>query len=318
MSDTQRATHAPEAARAIPGILPANVGRDLGAPSAEPTAPVRDRSSAWLVTAAVGLAVLAGAAATVNFSAQYQMVHAARGLPAIAALEAAIPDTAALIFASLGIALALHGRRAVRSRLLNLASVATSVAMNILAAAPGWRDLAIWAMPPIAYALASDTLIGVVRATTIARHQALRRTSTSDDEPTPLAVIGATLLWLIRLTIAPLSTLRGLRAWIIAECPAAPRPRATCPAPLAVPPPSAPAAQRAIRPRERRPRVGRSGTKTARFLALVTEHHGPLARIQLPSVSRICADLAPEIGLNTGAARTALRKAVLSAQNGTP
>jgi hypothetical protein len=33
--------------------------------------------------------------------------------------------------------------------------------MNAIAAAPGWRNLAIWAMPPIAYALASDTLIGV-------------------------------------------------------------------------------------------------------------------------------------------------------------
>ena len=34
----------------------------------------------------------------------------------IAALEAAIPDAAALVFASLGIALALHGSRAMRAR----------------------------------------------------------------------------------------------------------------------------------------------------------------------------------------------------------
>jgi hypothetical protein len=37
------------------------------------------------------------------------MVDGTRHLPAIAALEAAIPDAAALVFASLGIALALHG-----------------------------------------------------------------------------------------------------------------------------------------------------------------------------------------------------------------
>jgi hypothetical protein len=30
--------------------------------------------------------------------------------------------------------------------------------MNAIAAGPGWRNLAIWALPPIAYALASDTL----------------------------------------------------------------------------------------------------------------------------------------------------------------
>ena len=35
--------------------------------------------------------------------------------------------------------------------------------MNSIAAAPGWRDTAVWVMPPAAYALASDTLIGVIR-----------------------------------------------------------------------------------------------------------------------------------------------------------
>jgi hypothetical protein len=119
----------------------------------------------------VALAVLAAAAATVSYSAQYRMVYAAKTSVPAAALEAGIPDVAALIFAALGIALALHGKRAVRPRLLNVCAVATSVAMNVLAAGHGWRDLAIWAMPPVAYALASDTAIGVVRAWTIARQR---------------------------------------------------------------------------------------------------------------------------------------------------
>jgi hypothetical protein len=58
-----------------------------------------------------------------------------------------------LVFACLGIALSLHGRRALHARALNLA-VAASVFMNAIAAEPGWRNLAIWAMPA-AYALAS-------------------------------------------------------------------------------------------------------------------------------------------------------------------
>ena len=128
-----------------------------------------DRSGLWLRNAAAGLCALAAAAAAVSFTAQYRMVEATRHLPAIAALEAAIPDAAALVFACLGIALAVHGRRALRARALNLASVGTSVFMNAIAAAPGWRNLAIWAMPPVAYALASDTLIAVVRT----RHQQL-------------------------------------------------------------------------------------------------------------------------------------------------
>ena len=107
----------------------------------------RDRSGLWLRNAAAGLCVLAAAAAAVSFTAQYRMAETARHLPAIAALEAAIPDAAALVFASLGIALALHGRRALRARTLNLAAVGTSVFMNVLAAEPGWRNLAIWALP---------------------------------------------------------------------------------------------------------------------------------------------------------------------------
>ena len=130
-----------------------------------------DRSGLWLRNAAAGLCLLAAAAAAVSFTAQYRMVDATRHLPLVAALEAAIPDAAALVFACLGIALALHGRRAIRARALNLASVGASVFMNAIAAAPGWRNLAIWAMPPVAYALASDTLIGVVRAWALAHHQ---------------------------------------------------------------------------------------------------------------------------------------------------
>src|SRR6478736_2458934 len=136
-----------------------------------------------------GLCVLAAAAAAVSFTAQYRMAETARKLPAIAALEAAIPDAAALVFACLGIALALHGRRALRARALNLAAVGTSVFMNVIAAEPGWRNLAIWALPPVAYALASDTLIGVVRAWAIARHRQLG-TALAADAPTPLSILG--------------------------------------------------------------------------------------------------------------------------------
>ena len=50
----------------------------------------------------------------------------------------------------------------------------------------------------------------------------------------------------------------------------------------------------------------------------MTERHGPLASIPLDRVAGISADLAPQLALNTGAARTALRKAVLAARNGDP
>jgi hypothetical protein len=267
-----------------------------------------DRSGAWLRNASAGLGVLAGVAAVVSFTAQYEMIFAARRLALVAGLEAAIPDASALVFASLGIALALHGRRAIRARALNVASVAVSVFMNAIAAAPGWKSLAIWAMPPVAYALASDTLIGVIRAWAIARQKALNA-RLADDEVTPLAILGGLLLWLLRLALAPGSTLAGFRRWVIEECPVAPSRRLATgrPAPAITAPGPIPGRAR---------RGPRDGTKTARFLALVAERHGPLATVPVTDVSRICAAVAPDADLNAGAARTALRKAVLAARNG--
>ena len=90
----------------------------------------------------------------------------------------------------------------------------------------------------------------------------------------------------------------------VEECPVAPGRRAS---------PSA----------EARPGLGggtvpRKATKTARFLFLVTERHGPLASIPLDRVASISAALASSANLHVGAARAALRKAVLSARNGDP
>jgi hypothetical protein len=152
-----------------------------------------------------------------------------------------------------------------------------------------------------------------VRAWAIARHQALTTALADDGGATPLALAGGLVLWLLRLGLAPVSTLAGFRAWVIEECPIAPGRRAMRPARE----PTSLAARKAImrrRPAER----ARAGTKTARFLALVTDQHGPLAGVPLDGVSKICSGLAPQAGLNTGAARTALRRAILAAKNGDP
>lgn len=247
----------------------------------------------------LALDLLATAAAVVSYSAQYRMVYAAKRVASAAAIEAAIPDVAALIFATLGIALALHGSRAIRARFLNITAVATSVTMNVLAAGHGWRDLAIWAMPPIAYALASDTAIGVIRAWTIARQRAMNE-ALADDQASPLAILGGLVLWLIRLAFAPVSTVTGFRRWVLDECPVAPGRKTGRGSP---------------RP-ARRSATAVGETKTQRFLSLVAERYGPLSSLSITNVSKVCAELAPEVDLNAGAARTALRRHVLAAQNG--
>jgi hypothetical protein len=135
---------------------------------------------------------------------------------------------------------------------------------------------------------------GVVRARALARHQ-----HPAYEAATPLAILGGLLLWLLRLALAPASTLAGFRAWVLAECPVAPGRRAPAAGPAPAPPP-------------------RKATKTARFLALAAERHGSLASIPLDAVASISADLAPQAGLHPGTARAALRKAVLAAKNGDP
>ncbi len=88
-------------------------------PTRRPPLPPRHRHArglAWLAGAISALAVLAAAAAAVSWDAQYVLVARARHAPVIAALEAGIPDAGAAVFAALGIALALHGHRALRPR----------------------------------------------------------------------------------------------------------------------------------------------------------------------------------------------------------
>jgi len=119
-------------------------------------------------------------------------------------------------------------------------------------------------------------------------------------------VIGAFVLWVLRLVMDPGGTVRGFRGWVLST-PASPRPR-----------PAAVTATRVIapgKPKAIAPGPG-EGTKTSRFLALVTEKYGPLDRFPLDRVSLVSSEVAPEAGLDVAAARGALGKAVRAAQNG--
>jgi len=267
-----------------------------------------DTGRGWLRNAIGALAVLAMAAAVVSWDAQYVLVHAVKRVPVIAALEAGIPDAGALIFATLGIALALHGRRALRPRALNVACVAISLAMNALAAGRGWRDLAIWVMPAAVYALASDTLIGVVRARALARMDAGGQVLAGEDA-TPLAVAGAVLLWVLRLAMAPASTLGGFRRWVIEECPVAPGRKATPPpgTPLALLPPAGQPGRR---------RDGGPG-KQDQLIALAGQRHD-LRRMPLDRLARIAAAIGAEVNLHPGTARRVLRAHVRALQDANP
>jgi hypothetical protein len=271
----------------------------------------------WLRCAGVAVGLVAVAAAAVSYEAQWRLVYRDKHQLGVSYIQAAIPDLGALVFACFGIALALHGKRAIRARLLNLLCVGISITMNALAARSGWTGLAVWVMSPVIYALASDTLIGVIRAYVIARQKQLREVL-ADDGITLLQIVGAVLLWLLRLALAPPSTLKGFHAWV-KSLPAAPpmrqaaedeRPKVTVDRPEPV-----------KGPQRRRPaiansRSSRGGTKQEQFLTLVIARYGPLTEFDIKAVSRAAAELAPEAELHPGTARKILRAQVLAARNG--
>jgi hypothetical protein len=89
---------------AIPAVLPDQAAQqdaaiaDAVAAGVSRPRPVRSghaQPRIWLLAAAAGLGVLAGAAAAVSYAVQYRLVYASRHLAVAAALEAAIPDALA-------------------------------------------------------------------------------------------------------------------------------------------------------------------------------------------------------------------------------
>jgi hypothetical protein len=167
-------------------------------------------------------------------------------------------------------------------------------------------------MPAAVYALASDTLIGVVRAWALARMHATGG-ALEGEETTPLAVAGAAALWLLRMTLAPASTLAGFRRWTLEECPVAPGRKAPAPSPAS--PADPPAAEPSALPVHRRRADGKP-RKQDLLIALASQRHD-LHRLPLNQVARIAGEIGAEVSLHQGTARRVLRAHVQALQNHT-
>jgi Protein of unknown function (DUF2637) len=251
-----------------------------------------------------------------------------------AVLEALGLDASAVIFSLLGIALARLGRRAGVERVLVVICASGSCGMNWLNANLGSpRSVAVYAMPPVLFALTSDRLVAVVR------RAALCRAADDAAQRSARHLAGRSVLYCLRFVVDRRGTTAGCRRAILN---ATPLPQGSAP-PEASPAPGDPVqlildairegeitaklapgqlAQPAERnshqvelKRSRSRRRGRKRTKTARFLAVVQDKYGPLADFQLADVYRVSAELAPKVRLHDGSARTALRAAVIAAQD---
>jgi len=178
------------------------------------------------------------------------------------------------------------------------------------------------------FAAGSDRLIAVIR------RSAIGPAEDNDDQRSAWRLAGRALMYTLRFAAAPPSTATGIRRMLLnatplpaaqqAYSPSAAKTQVTIDAvrrgEITAEPGSFWAAkaaeQDAPRPRRKARRSQQGRTKTARFLALTADRYGPLSALPLERVAAIAGELAPEVGLHQGSARTALRAAALAARDG--
>jgi hypothetical protein len=288
---TAAARHGPDGHGPGPVLRPVQGGHDHRPALASRSGSSR-RPGSVLVAVATGLLFLLGVGLfAVSLDAQYRYVFHAKHQSAASWVEALALDVGMAIFSLLALGLARAGQPARVERALITACAAASGVMNFAAANDASpKSVLAFVMPPVFLAVVADRVVSVVRRHVLGEH-----------EQSPWLAAAPLALYATRLVLAPPSTALGLRRWLLLKTPL---PSAGQPA--------APAPQRTAISGRHGPRAA---SKTARFLALVAERHGPLADFPPERVSQTCTELAPGIGLDVGAARTALRRAVLAAQD---
>ena len=171
------------------------------------------------------------------------------------------------------------------------------------------RSVAAYVMPPIALAIVVDRCVAATRRHVLGMRDGRSPWAVAGNAAADVArFAGLSVLYVLRFLVDRRGTCAGIRAAILNATPL---------------PEIAAAAgdedqDEDEKPdRERRERRGggrhNGDTKTARFLAAVLAKYGDFGLIREDRVSRICTELAPAVGLDCGAARTALRAKVLAA-----
>jgi hypothetical protein len=160
------------------------------------------------------LAGLAVAMGITSFHAQFTYIFATKRQWAPALLEALGLDAGAVIFALFGVALARMGRRAAVERALVVICALGSCGMNVLNANLGSaRSVAVYAMPPVLFALTSDRLIAVVR------RAALGKAADEEGQRSAWYLAGRPLLYGIRFAVDRRGTAAGVRQAILDATP---------------------------------------------------------------------------------------------------
>ena len=238
-----------------------------------------------LIGAAAWLLALVGAGALyVSFSAQRQYVFAARHQDAASIIEALLLDVLLIVFTLLALGLSRAGKSSRTERALILACAIASAYMNVSdadTASP--RSVVAYAVAPVALAVVVDRVVAVIRRHVLGVDEASAWTALGRAVVTAARFSGAALLYSLRFALAPPSTAKGLRRWVLVVTPlpeAEPEAIESGPRPEAISPPP--------------------GTKRARLEAAYIAHPDAWNRAKAASVA---TDLAQEIGMSAGTAR---------------
>ena len=270
--------------------------------------PGETRPGSRLITTGTALlfAAMAGLLG-VSYAAQYSYIFAQRHQHVASLVEAGALDVLLIVFSLLALGLARAGLPAKTERALVLVFASGSALMNYAASdVTSPRSVAAYVMPPVALAIVVDRCVATTRRHVLGMRDGRSPWSVAGTAAGRVARFAAlSALYVLRFLADRKGTRAGIRAAIL----------------NATPLPELAAAENSCdrgtqpgnRRRERRQRRPGSGTKTGRFLALVSQRHGELAAIPLDQVSRIATSLAPEAGLHPASARTALLGAVRAA-----
>ncbi len=170
--------------------------------------------AAWL------LALVGAGALYVSFSAQRQYVFGARHQDAASIIEAVLLDVLLIVFTLLALGLSRAGKSSRTERALILACAIASAYMNVSdadTASP--RSVVAYAVAPVALAVVVDRVVAVIRRHVLGVDEASAWTTLGRAVVAVVGLSGVVLLYSLRFALAPPSTAKGLRRWVLVVTP---------------------------------------------------------------------------------------------------
>jgi hypothetical protein len=166
------------------------------------------------------LALLDAGLFYVSWWGQYLFIVAARHQDAPAMIEAAMFDTGQVIFTGLSLGLARKGRPSKTERFLIQACAAASAAMNYAAAdTSSARSVIAFTAAPVFAAIVTDRVVSVVRRHALGLEEPSAWKSLGRLLTATARAVVLTLLYTLRLCLAPRETAAGLRQAVLDAAP---------------------------------------------------------------------------------------------------